>query len=353
MPTLFDPLKIGDLTLPNRIIMAPLTRQRAGDIRVPNALMARYYAERASAGLILSEATAVIPQGVGYAATPGIWSQEQVEGWKLVTEAVHAAGGRIFLQLWHVGRISDPIFLNGELPVAPSAIAAQGHVSLVRPERAYVTPRALDLSEIPGIVAAYRKGAENAKAAGFDGVQIHGANGYLLDQFLQDSTNHRTDEYGGSIENRARLLLEVTDAAIDVWGANRVGVHLAPRGDSHTMGDSDRAATFGYVARELGKRKIAFIAAREAVGDDRLGPLLKKAFGGPYIANEKFTKESAQHALDAGDADAVAWGKLFIANPDLPRRFEFDAPLNTPNPATFYAEGEAGYTDYPALETTA
>ena len=353
MPTLFDPLKIGDLTLPNRIIMAPLTRQRAGDIRVPNALMARYYAERASAGLILSEATAVIPQGVGYAATPGIWSQEQVEGWKLVTEAVHAAGGRIFLQLWHVGRISDPIFLNGELPVAPSAIAAQGHVSLVRPERAYVTPRALDLSEIPGIVAAYRKGAENAKAAGFDGVQIHGANGYLLDQFLQDSTNHRTDEYGGSIENRARLLLEVTDAAIDVWGANRVGVHLAPRGDSHTMGDSDRAATFGYVARELGKRKIAFIAAREAVGDDRLGPLLKKAFGGPYIANEKFTKESAQRALDAGDADAVAWGKLFIANPDLPRRFEFDAPLNTPNPATFYAEGEAGYTDYPALETTA
>ncbi|MEQ5843499.1 alkene reductase [Paraburkholderia acidicola] len=353
MPTLFDPLKIGDLTLPNRIIMAPLTRQRAGDVRVPNALMARYYAERASAGLILSEATAVTPQGVGYAATPGIWSQEQVEGWKLVTEAVHAAGGLIFLQLWHVGRISDPIFLNGELPVAPSAIAAQGHVSLVRPERPFVTPRALDLSEIPGIVAAYRKGAENAKAAGFDGVQVHGANGYLLDQFLQDSTNLRTDEYGGSIENRARLLLEVTDAAIDVWGADRVGVHLAPRGDSHTMGDSDRAATFGYVARELGKRKIAFIAAREAVGDDRIGPLLKKAFGGPYIANEKFTKESAQHVLDAGDADAIAWGKLFIANPDLPRRFEFDAPLNTPNPATFYAEGEVGYTDYPALETTA
>ncbi|PCE24136.1 alkene reductase [Paraburkholderia acidicola] len=353
MPTLFDPLKIGDLTLPNRIIMAPLTRQRAGDVRVPNALMARYYAERASAGLILSEATAVTPQGVGYAATPGIWSQEQVEGWKLVTEAVHAAGGLIFLQLWHVGRISDPIFLNGELPVAPSAIAAQGHVSLVRPERPFVTPRALDLSEIPGIVAAYRKGAENAKAAGFDGVQVHGANGYLLDQFLQDSTNLRTDEYGGSIENRARLLLEVTDAAIDVWGADRVGVHLAPRGDSHTMGDSDRAATFGYVARELGKRKIAFIAAREAVGDDRIGPLLKKAFGGPYIANEKFTKDSAQHAIDAGDADAIAWGKLFIANPDLPRRFEFDAPLNTPNPATFYAEGEVGYTDYPALEPTA
>ncbi|SDG26031.1 alkene reductase [Paraburkholderia phenazinium] len=351
MPTLFDPLQIGDLTLKNRIIMAPLTRQRAGDIRVPNALMARYYAERASAGLIISEATSVTPQGVGYADTPGIWSQEQVEGWKLVTSAVHAAGGKIFLQLWHVGRVSDPVFLNGELPVAPSAIAPQGHVSHVRPQRPFVTPRALELAEIAGIVDAYRKGAVNAKAAGFDGVQVHGANGYLLDQFLQDSTNQRTDAYGGSIENRARLLLEVTDACIEVWGAQRVGMHLAPRGDAHTMGDSNPAATFGYVARELGKRKIAFIAAREALGDNRIGPQLKAAFGGPYIANEKFTKESAQHVLDAGEADAVAWGQLFIANPDLPRRFELDAPLNQPNPATYYAAGETGYTDYPALET--
>jgi 2,4-dienoyl-CoA reductase-like NADH-dependent reductase (Old Yellow Enzyme family) len=350
MPTLFDPLQIGELTLSNRIIMAPLTRQRAGDIRVPNALMAKYYAERASAGLIISEATSVTPQGVGYAATPGIWSQEQVEGWKLVTSAVHTAGGKIFLQLWHVGRISDPVFLNGELPVAPSALAPQGNVSLVRPQRPFVTPRALDLAEIPGIVDAYRKGAEHAKAAGFDGVEVHGANGYLLDQFLQDSTNKRTDAYGGPIENRARLLLEVTDACIDVWGAARVGVHLAPRGDAHTMGDSNAAATFGYVARELGKRKIAFIAAREALGANRLGPQLKAVFGGPYIANEKFTKESAQHVLDAGEADAVAWGQLFIANPDLPRRFELDAPLNQPNPSTYYAEGETGYTDYPALE---
>jgi 2,4-dienoyl-CoA reductase-like NADH-dependent reductase (Old Yellow Enzyme family) len=351
MPTLFDPLQIGDLTLSNRIIMAPLTRQRAGDIRVPNALMAKYYAERASAGLIISEATSVTPQGLGYAATPGIWSQEQVEGWKLVTSAVHAAGGKIFLQLWHVGRVSDPIFLNGEVPVAPSAIAPNVNVSLVRPERPFVTPRALDLAEIPGIVEAYRKGAENAKAAGFDGVQVHGANGYLLDQFLQDSTNKRTDAYGGSIENRARLMLEVTDACIDVWGANRVGMHLAPRGDAHTMGDSDAAATFGYLARELGKRKIAFIAARESLGENRLGPQLKAAFGGPYIANEKFSRESAQQVLDAGEADAVAWGQLFIANPDLPRRFELDAPLNKPNPSTFYSEGESGYTDYPALET--
>jgi 2,4-dienoyl-CoA reductase-like NADH-dependent reductase (Old Yellow Enzyme family) len=338
MPTLLDPLQIGALTLRNRIIMAPLTRKRAGDERVPNALMAKYYSERASAGLILTEATSVTPQGVGYAATPGIGSQE------------HAAGGKIFLQLWHVGRVSDPIFLNGELPVAPSAIAPQGHVSLVRPERPFVTPRALELAEIPGIVDAYRKGAENARAAGFDGVQVHGANGYLLDQFLQDSTNQRTDAYGGPIENRARLMLEVVDACIEVWGASRVGMHLAPRGDAHTMGDSDAAATFGYVARELGKRKIAFIAAREALGDNRLGPQLKAAFGGPYIANEKFTKESAQQVLDAGEADAVAWGQLSIANPDLPRRFELDAPLNQPNPSTYYAEGETGYTDYPVLE---
>jgi 2,4-dienoyl-CoA reductase-like NADH-dependent reductase (Old Yellow Enzyme family) len=353
MATLFDPIQIGDLTLPNRIFMAPLTRSRAGDQRVPNALMAKYYAERASAGLILSEATSVTPQGLGYAATPGIWSQEQVEGWKLVTDAVHKAGGRIFLQLWHVGRVSDPMFLDGQLPVAPSAIAPKGHVSLVRPERPFVTPRALDLDEIPGIVAAYREGAVNAKAAGFDGVEIHGANGYLLDQFLQDSTNHRTDAYGGSIENRARLMLEVTDACIDVWGANRVAMHLAPRGDAHTMGDSNPAATFGYVARELGKRKIAFICAREALGDNRLGPQLKAAFGGPYIANERFTLESAKQVLAAGEADAVAWGQLFIANPDLVHRFQLNAPLNTPDPKTFYADGEVGYIDYPALDAAA
>ncbi len=353
MPTLFDPLVVGNLTLPNRIIMAPLTRQRAGEERLPNALMAKYYAERASAGLILSEATSVTPQGVGYAATPGIWSDEQVEGWKVVTEAVHAAGSRIFLQLWHVGRVSDPVFLNGELPVAPTAIAPEGHVSLVRPKRPFVTPRPLELHEIRDVVAAFRKGAENAKAAGFDGVEIHGANGYLLDQFLQDSTNHRTDLYGGPIENRARLLLEVTDECIAVWGAERVGVHLAPRRDVHSMGDSNPRETFGYVARELGKRRIAFICARESLADDRLGPFLKEAFGGVYIANEGFSKETAQKVLDAGEADAVAWGKLFIANPDLPERFKLDAELNTPNPDTFYSEGPVGYIDYPSLAVAA
>jgi len=288
---MFDPIKVGALEWPNRIVMAPLTRSRAvGGGRVPNALMAEYYVQRASAGLILSEATSVTPMGVGYADTPGIWSDEQVDGWKIVTEAVHKAGGRIFLQLWHVGRISDPSFLDGALPVAPSAIQPDGHVSLLRPKRPYVTPRALDLEEIPGIVAAYRKGAENAKKAGFDGVEIHGANGYLLDQFLQDSTNRRTDAYGGPIENRARLMLEVTDACIEVWGADRVGVHLAPGRDSHDMGDSTPLETFGYVARELGKRKIAFIFTREGQGPDALGPMIKKEFGGVWIANQQLTR---------------------------------------------------------------
>jgi 2,4-dienoyl-CoA reductase-like NADH-dependent reductase (Old Yellow Enzyme family) len=353
MPTLLDPLTAGDLHLPNRVVMAPLTRARAVDRRIPNKLMVEYYTQRASAGMILSEATAVTPMGVGYANTPGIWSDGQVEGWKAATEAVHEKGGRILLQLWHVGRISDPSFLDGQLPVAPSAIAAEGYVSLLRPKRPFVTPRALELDEIPGVVAAYRKGAENAKLAGFDGVEVHGANGYLLDQFLQDSTNRRTDRYGGSIENRARLMLEVTDACIAVWGAGRVGMHLAPRGDAHAMGDSDPAATFGYVARELGKRKIAFIVAREALGPGRIGPMLKKAFGGVYIANEKFTLETAELAIERGEADAVAFGVLFIANPDLPHRFAAKAPLNAPRPELFYASGEEGYTDYPFMHEEA
>lgn len=349
MTSLFDPLPLGDITLPNRIIMSPLTRCRADEGRVPNALMAEYYSQRAGAGLIISEATAVTPMGVGYPDTPGIWSQAQVEGWKLITKTVHEKGGRIFLQLWHVGRISHPLYLDGSLPLAPSAIAPQGHVSLVRPETAYVTPRALELPEIPGIIEAFRKGAENAKKAGFDGVEIHGANGYLLDQFLQDSTNLRSDVYGGSIENRARLMLEVTDAVISVWGSNHVGMHLAPRGDAHTMGDSNPLATFSYVARELGKRKIAFICAREHLGHGRIVPELKKIFGGVFIANEGFTRESAEQVIAAGEADAVAFGKLFLANPDLPERFLAGRELNTPQPESFYAKGPKGYTDYPAL----
>jgi 2,4-dienoyl-CoA reductase-like NADH-dependent reductase (Old Yellow Enzyme family) len=349
MTSLFDPLKAGDLTLPNRIIMAPLTRSRAGSERIPNLLMANYYAQRASAGLILSEATVVSPMGVGYADTPGVWSPEQIAGWQLTTKAVHQAGGRIFLQLWHVGRISDPTFLGGAQPVAPSAIAAQGNVSLLRPATPFVTPRALQAGEIPGIVAAYRQGAQNAQLAGFDGVELHGANGYLLDQFLQDGSNLRDDEYGGPIENRARLMLEVADAAISVWGSGRVGVHLAPRADAHSMGDSNLSATFEYLASQLGARKIAFLCAREYFGSDHIGPKLKAAFGGVYIANEKFTFESATQALQAGDADAVAFGKLFIANPDLPKRFELGAALNEPRVPQFYAGGAEGYTDYPSL----
>lgn len=349
MSILQNPLKLGALTLPNRIIMAPLTRSRATGVgRVPNDLMVEYYTQRASAGLILTEATAVVPQGVGYAHTPGIWSTEQVNGWKKITKAVHDKGGRIFLQLWHVGRISDPMFLNGELPVAPSAIAPKGHVSLVRPEKAYVTPRALETSEIAGIVEGYRKGAENAKLAGFDGVEIHGANGYLLDQFLQSSTNTRTDQYGGSIENRARLMLEVVDAAISVWGSDRVGLHLAPRGDSHDLSDETKLETFSYVAREMGKRKIAFIFTREYQADDSISMALKKEFGGVFIANEKFTKETAEKAIESGNADAVAFGLPYIANPDLVARYAENQELNQVNFTTIYAEGSVGYTDYPS-----
>ncbi len=324
---LLSPLAVGNLALRNRIVMAPMTRSRAqqpGD--VPTALNALYYAQRAGAGLIVSEGTQISRLGQGYAYTPGIYSEAQLAGWRQVTEAVHAAGGRIFLQLWHVGRISDPLYLNGELPVAPSAIAAEGHVSLVRPKRPYVTPRALDTEEIADIVEAYRQGAERAKAAGFDGVEIHGANGYLLDQFLQDSTNKRTDRYGGSIENRARLLLEVTDAAISVWGAQRVGVHLAPRADSHDMGDSNRLETFSHVARELGKRGIAFICAREAQADDSIGVALKKAFGGPYIANEHVHPRQRQR--HPGQATPMRWPS---ASPSSPTRTWSNACAKAPN----------------------
>jgi len=349
MKTLFDAITLGELSLPNRLVMAPLTRCRAGDSRVPNDLMVEYYTQRASAGLILSEATSVTPMGVGYPGTPGIWSEQQVDGWRRVTDSVHAAGGRILLQLWHVGRISDPIYLDGRKPVAPSAIAAKGHVSLVRPLKDYDVPRALETREIAEVIEAYRLGAENAKKAGFDGVELHGANGYLLDQFLQSSTNLREDDYGGSIENRARLMLEATDAAISVWGAGRVGMHLAPRCDSHDMGDSDPLATFSYVARELGKRGIAFLYTREHRHAPAISAAIREAFGGPLIANEGLTPDSARQLVEAGSTEAVSFGRLFIANPDLVRRLRENAPLNEPNPATFYGPDAVGYTDYPFL----
>lgn len=349
MKTLFDSVQIGALALPNRIVMAPLTRCRASEGRVPNALMAEYYQQRANAGLIISEATSVTPQGVGYPNTPGIWSDAQVEGWKLTTDAVHKAGGQIVLQLWHVGRISDSMYLDGQSPVSASAIAAKGHVSLVRPEKAYETPRALDREELAGVVEAYRKGAENARKAGFDGVEIHGANGYLLDQFLQSTTNQRTDDYGGSIENRARLMLEVADAVISVWGPERVGMHLAPRCDGHDMGDSNPLATFTYVARELGKRKIAFLCTREHFKAPAVTPALKEAFGGPVIVNEQLSVEMANDLINQGIADAVAFGRWYIANPDLVQRLRSNAEMNPLDMATMYGAGAKGYSDYPAM----
>ncbi len=346
---LFEPIQAGAFELRNRIIMAPLTRCRASEGRVPNEMMAVYYGQRCDFGMILSEATSVDEMGVGYPDTPGIWSAEQVLGWKKVTEQVHAKGGLILCQLWHVGRMSDPIYLEGKIPISSSAIAPAGHVSLVRPEKSFVTPRALTIEEIQEVVQQYKRGAENAKKAGFDGVEIHGANGYLIDQFLQDSTNHRTDEYGGSVENRMRFMLEVVDAVVSVWGADRVGMHLAPRGDAHDMGDSDLAGLFTKVASELGKRKLAFLCARENFHQEPLGPRMKAAFGGVYIVNEGFTAESAREAIFQGKADAVAFGKSAIANPDLVERFRIRAGFNDPDPSTFYGKGPKGYLDYSTL----
>jgi 2,4-dienoyl-CoA reductase-like NADH-dependent reductase (Old Yellow Enzyme family) len=349
MPSLLDPIHVGDLELPNRVIMSPLTRLRGTEDHVPTPVMADYYAQRAGAGLIISEGVPVDPLGVGYPRVPGIWSRQQVEAWKPVPAAVHNAGGRIFMQIWHVGRISHPTYLNGQLPVAPSAIQPKGHVSLIRPLTDFVTPRALATEEVKAVVEQFRRAAENAQAAGFDGVELHGANGYLLDQFLQDGTNQRTDEYGGSIENRARLMLECADAAVSVFGPGRVGMHLAPHSPSHDIHDSSPLETFTYVLRELGKRNLAFVCARDPLGPAHLGRKLKDAFGGVVITNESYTRETAEQVIQSGEADAVAFGKLFIANPDLPRRFAENTELNAPIPETFYAPGTQGYTDYPAL----
>ncbi|MBF3223780.1 alkene reductase [Pseudomonas aeruginosa] len=359
MATLFDPIVLGDLELPNRIVMAPLTRCRADEGRVPNALMAEYYAQRADAGLILSEATAVTPMGVGYPDTPGIWSDDQVRGWSNVTKAVHAAGGRIFLQLWHVGRISDPLYLNGELPVAPSAIAAEGHVSLVRPKRPYVTPRALDTEEIADIVEAYRQGAERAKAAGFDGVEIHGANGYLINQFIDSQANARNDQYGGSLENRLRFLREVAEAVTAVVGRERIGVRLAPLTTLQGAVDDTPQATYLAAARLLDEIGVAYIHIAEADWED--APAMPAAFKealrivyrGSLIYSGMYTKARAEEALARGWADLIGFGRPFIANPDLPYRLEHDLALADGDRSTYFGGGAAGYTDYPSLPQAA
>jgi 2,4-dienoyl-CoA reductase-like NADH-dependent reductase (Old Yellow Enzyme family) len=349
MASLLDPIRVGDLDLPNRVFMSPLTRLRGTADNVPTPVMAEYYEQRAGAGLIISEGTPVDPMGVGYRHVPGIWNQEQVEAWKPIVKAVHNAGGQIFAQIWHVGRISHPLFLHGKSPVAPSAIRPNGNVSLIRPLTPFETPRALTTEEVKGVVEQFRRGAQNAQAAGFDGVELHGANGYLLDQFLQDGTNHRTDEYGGPVENRARLMLECAEAAASIFGPGRVGMHLAPHSPSHDISDSDPLNTFTYVIRELGRRKLGFICVRDPLGPKHLGRKLKDAFGGVVVTNEGYALETAEEVLERGEADAVAFGKLFIANPDLPKRFAENAALNSPTPETFYSEGETGYIDYPAL----
>lgn len=355
---LFSPIQLGRYTLPNRIVMAPLTRNRAGAGNVPHALNELYYVQRASAGLIISEATQVSAYGVGYPATPGIHSPEQIEGWKQITSAVHAKGGLIFLQLWHTGRISHPSLQpNGELPVAPSAIAAKGMASTYTGEQPFVTPRALETDEIPNIVDMYRQGAANALTAGFDGVEIHNANGYLLDQFLRDGTNHRTDRYGGSIENRVRLPLEVLEAVIDVWGADRVGIRISPSGTFNDMTDSNPEAHFGYFVEQLNRYNLAYLHVVEpSEADLRHGGTavptryFRPIYQGNLMVNWDYDFEKGNQAIADGNADLVAYGKLFIANPDLPERFRLNAPLNQPNPETFYGGGSEGYTDYPMLQ---
>jgi len=354
---LFSAYRLDGLELANRMVMAPMTRSRALDGNVPNPLAATYYVQRASAGLIITEGTQVSPQGVGYIRTPGIHSPEQVAGWKKVTGAVHEAGGKIFAQLWHVGRISHPDFHGGELPVAPSALPAEGEVFTSQGKQRMVTPRALESGEMPGIVEQFRHGAENAKLAGFDGVEIHGANGYLLDQFLRDGANRRTDAYGGSVRNRARLPLEVTEAVAGVWGAERVGYRVAPYFSAFSMSDSDPVATYSFLARELSLLKLGYLHIFEALagstappaGNGRLTPVLRELFTGAYIVNGGYDAGSGNEVIGRGEADLVAFGVPFLANPDLPERFRQNAPLNTPNYTTFYEGEEKGYTDYPHL----
>jgi N-ethylmaleimide reductase len=355
-PTLFSPYSLGDIPLNNRLVLSPMTRSRALEGNVANPLAATYYVQRASAGLMITEGTQVSPQGVGYIRTPGIHSPEQVAGWKHITDAVHRVGGTIFAQLWHVGRVSHPDFHNGELPVGPSALPVAGEAFTNNGKVQIPTPRALETSEIRGIVEQFRKGAENAKAAGFDGVELHGANGYLLDEFLRDGANRRTDAYGGSISNRARLPLEVTEAVAGVFGASRVGYKLSPYFPGYSMSDSNPIATFTYIAKELGKRGIGYLHVSEAIagpmkvdGTERVTPLIRDVFDGTLMVNGGYDATTAGAAIARGEADLVAFGVPFIANPDLPLRYRKHAALNHPDAATFYSGEEKGYIDYPAL----
>ncbi len=356
---LFAPLKVGSLELPNRIVMAPLTRGRAGSERTPNDLMVEYYAQRADAGLIITEATDISPQGAGWVDAPGIHTDAQVKGWQKVTAAVHRNGGRIFLQLWHMGRASHPDFQpGGALPVSSSAIAIEGFAHTPLGKKPYVTPRALETDEIPGVIQQYVDATKRARDAGFDGVEIHAANGYLIDQFIRDRVNHRTDAYGGSIPNRLRLLDEVTAAVVNAWSGDKVGVRLSPMGPFNDMSDSDPLATFSYAAELLNAFDLAYLHVLEALPGHMLAAEgvrcssdMRSIFNGVFMVNGGYTAELGAAAIADGEADLVAFGVPFIANPDLVKRFKTGAELNPPDPSTFYTSGAKGYTDYLAIAT--
>jgi N-ethylmaleimide reductase len=350
---LFSPLTIGPNTLRNRMVMAPLTRNRAGEGNVPQAMNVEYYRQRATAGLIVTEATQISPEGVGYPATPGIHSEEQIEGWQKVTQAVHDEGGLIFLQLWYCGRISHPDLLpDGQQPVSASAIKPEGEAATYEGMKPFIEPRALDAEELPDIVEQYRQAAVNAKEAGFDGVEIHAANGYLLDQFLRDGSNQREDNYGGSLDNRIRLLLEVVDAVAEVWDSAQMGVRISPDNSFNDMHDSDPQSLFNHVAEELSPKMLGYLHVVEGgfAGEHNVDyDQLRERFDGNYMANLGYDLEKAQAAITGGHADLVSFGSLFLANPDLVERFKAGAELNTPDEATFYGGDEHGYTDYPFM----
>ncbi len=353
---LLSPISVGTLNLDNRIFMAPLTRCRAVQDNRPNELMAQYYAQRASAGLIISEATQISAMGIGYPCTPGIHNPDQIEGWKKVTEAVHNKGGHIFLQLWHVGRISHPDFLNGETPIAPSAIQPSGEVYTFEGMKPYVTPRSISEEEISGVVQQYKQAAINAIEAGFDGVEVHGANGYLIDQFLRDGTNVREDSYGGNIQKRARFLFEVLESVCGAIGSDKVGLRLSPSGTFNDMTDSNPKEHFSYIAQELNTFNLAYLHIVDALeGDIRHGAnvvdlaVLRNAYKGVLVTNGAYTQDRGNHAIENNLADAVSFGELFIANPDLPERFKSHAPLQKPDPNTYYTQDAVGYLDYPSL----
>lgn len=354
---LFQPYNLGGIELPNRMIMAPLTRARAGSSRIPNELMAEYYTQRASAGLIITEATHISEQGAGWNQTPGIHTEEQVKGWRMITDAVHKVGGRIFLQLWHTGRASHPDFQpNGAIPVSASAIRINGEAHTQFGKKPYVTPRPLELDEIPLVVQDYANATKRAQDAGFDGVEIHAANGYLIDQFLRDGSNKRTDAYGGSIQKRARFLLEVTEAVVKAWSPERVGVRLSPTNPFNDMHDSDPAVTFTYAATELNQFKLVYLHSLEALPGhplaaeiERVSPHMRRAFQGTFMLNGGYDAVTGANAITEGEADLIAYGVPFIANPDLPKRYLHGTELNTPDQSTFYTHDAKGYTDYPFI----